>query len=159
LGLLLARCRLTPTVLLLEDLHWIDTASEELLLKIVNAPAPLTLLVLHTRRPEYRPLWTDRSHVTVLTPDRLSAADTSRIVQRRLGLSDLPAALADVIAERADGNPLFAEEIAGYLLERGVVQQGVSGVQFDPAAVQGALPTSIQSLLAARVDQLATNDR
>ena len=57
--LLEARCRLSPVVLLIEDLHWIDSVSEEVLGKIVDSEAKLRLLVLHTRRPEYSPAWLD----------------------------------------------------------------------------------------------------
>ena len=55
--LLAARCRLSPVVLLIEDLHWIDSVSQEVLGKIVDGEANLGLLILHTRRPEYEPPW------------------------------------------------------------------------------------------------------
>jgi hypothetical protein len=64
--LLEARCRLSPVVMMIEDLHWIDSASEELLDKIVDSPAKLRLLLLTTHRPEYSPPWLDRSVVTNL---------------------------------------------------------------------------------------------
>ena len=64
--LLEARCRLSPVVLVIEDLHWIDSASEELLTKIIDCEAKLRLLVLTTRRPEYTPPWLDCSVVTKL---------------------------------------------------------------------------------------------
>ena len=64
--LLEARCRLSPVVMVIEDLHWIDSVSEEVLGKIVDSEAKLRLLLLTTRRPEYVPPWLDRTAVTKL---------------------------------------------------------------------------------------------
>ena len=71
--LLEARCRLSPVVMMIEDLHWIDSVSEELLGKIVDSEAKLRLLLLTTRRPEYSPPWLDRSVVTKLPLEPLPA--------------------------------------------------------------------------------------
>ncbi len=64
--LLEARCRLSPVVMVIEDLHWIDSVSEELLGKIIDSEATQRLLLLTTRRPEYTPPWLDRAAVTKL---------------------------------------------------------------------------------------------
>ena len=62
--LLEARCQLSPMVMVIEDLHWLDSASEKLIGKIVDTAAKLRLLVITTRRPEYSPPWLDRLVVT-----------------------------------------------------------------------------------------------
>jgi class 3 adenylate cyclase len=157
--LLEARCRLTPVVMLFEDLHWIDSVSEELLAKIAASDEPLRLLIIHTRRPEYQPPWAGQPRVTTLPLEPLTARETSRIVEARLGVETLPEALAKLVAEKAEGNALFAEEIASFLLERGVVRKTEAGLEFDAAAVAAALPTSVQALLTARIDRLAPEDR
>jgi class 3 adenylate cyclase len=157
--LLQARCRLSPTVMLLEDLHWIDSASEELLGKMVESSDQLPLIILHTRRPEYQPPWFERVNVSHLRLEPLSAAETSRIVQARIGADGLPEALAQLVAEKADGNALFAEEIASFLVERGMVRRSATGLEFDAAAVERALPESVQSLIASRVGRLSSPDR
>ena len=95
--------------------------------------------------------------VTTLALQPLSAAETSEIVRSRFPVLDPP--LARLIADRADGNPLFAEEIVSYLLDRGVVRQTHDGIRYDAADVSAALPGSIQSLLTARIDCLAADDR
>ena len=154
-----ARSRLTPLILVFEDLHWLDTASEELLAKIVAIEEPLRLLVLHTRRPEYAPPWVAEPRVTRLPMEPLSARETARIAEARLGVDHLPEALAKLIAAKAEGNALFAEEIASFIIERGIVRRGATGLDFDPAAVAAALPESVQSLLASRVDRLPPSDR
>ena len=151
LWLITARCRLKPTVLLLEDLHWIDSASEDLLARSAELEKQLPLLIVCSHRPEYQPRWLPRDATTIpLAP--LSTRATSDIVESRLGRDRLPAALLEFVAERAGGNALFAEEIAGYLKQRGLIGQGDS--DFDRAAVTAVMPASIQALLAARIDGL-----
>jgi class 3 adenylate cyclase len=157
--LLEARCRLSPVVMVIEDLHWIDSVSEEVLGKIVDSEAKLRLLLLHTRRPEYVPPWLDSALVTKLRLEPLTAGDIRRLVQARLGVEALPEALARQVAERAEGNPLFAEEIVSFLIERGMLRTTAGKLDFDASAVAAALPASVQSLLTARVDRLATKER
>jgi class 3 adenylate cyclase/tetratricopeptide (TPR) repeat protein len=154
-----ARGRLTPLVLVFEDLHWLDSVSEDLLARISDIEEPVQLLILHTRRPEYRPSWAGKPRVTGLPLEPLSARETSRIAQARLGVDDLPEALAKLISAKAEGNALFAEELASFLVERGIVRHGAAGLEFDPAAVASALPESVRTLLASRVDRLAPADR
>ena len=105
--LLEVRCRLSPVVIVIEDLHWIDTVSEEVLGKIVGSEAQLRLLVLPTRRPEYEPPWLDRTVVTKLHLEPLPDGDIRRLVQARLGVEVLPETLVRQVAEKAEGNPLF----------------------------------------------------
>ena len=120
--LLEARCRLSPVVMVIEDLHWIDSVSEELLGKIVDSEAKLRLLLLTTRRPEYAPPWLDRAAVTKLPLEPLPTGDIRHLVQARLGVEALPEALARQVTEKAEGNPLFAEEIVSFLTERGMLR-------------------------------------
>jgi len=157
--LLEARCRLSPVVMVIEDLHWIDTVSEELLGKIVDSEAKSRLLLLHSRRPEYVPAWLDRAVVTKLHLEPLPADAIRRLAQARLGAKALPEALARHLTERADGNPLFAEEIVSFLTEGGMLRTTAGTLEFDGRAVAAALPASVQSLLTARVDRLPPKDR
>jgi predicted ATPase len=157
--LLQRRCRLSPVVMLIEDLHWTDSASEELLGKIIGSVDQLPLLVLHTRRPEYRMPWCTKQNVSQLALGPLSVGDTARIVETRLGTTKLPEGMARVVAEKSGGNPLFAEEIASFLVERGAVRRTAGGVEFDGAKVVGALPANVQSLLTSRVDRLSSDER
>jgi predicted ATPase len=145
-------------MMLLEDLHWIDSVSEELLSRTVSSAQTASLLVVHTRRPEYRPPWWDQSTVVPLPLGLLSAGETQRIVQARMGVQ-LPEALGRMVAEKAEGNALFAEEIAGFLIERGLVRRTAVGLDYDPASVGTALPGSVQSLISARVDRLTPEDQ
>jgi class 3 adenylate cyclase len=157
--LLEARCKLSPVVMVIEDLHWVDSASEELLGKIFDSKTKLRLLLVTTHRPEYTPPWRDQPAVTSLSLERLAFGDMRRLVQARLNVDALPEELARHLTEKAEGNPLFAEEIVSYLTERGILRSSSGKLEFNESTVTGALPASVESLLASRVDRLSPNDR
>ena len=157
--LLEARCRLSPVVMVIEDAHWIDSASAEVLQKIVESEAALRLLLIQTRRPEYKPSWLDRTSVTALHLQPLPAGDVRRLLQTRAGIDAVPEALVRHVVDKAEGNPLFAEEIVSFLAERGVLRIAAGKLDFDASAVAAALPASVQNLLTARVDSLSAKDR
>jgi hypothetical protein len=154
--LLEARCELSLVIMIVEDLHWIDSVSEELLSKILESDAKLRLLLLTTRRLEYVPPWFDRLVVTKLPLEPLPVGDMRRLVQARLGVDVVPEPLAQQVTQKAEGNPLFAEEIVSYLTQQGIIH---TTIDFDPSALATVLPVSVQSLLTARVDRLTPRDR
>ena len=154
-----ARSRPSPVVLIIEDAHWIDSVSEEVLGKIIDADAKIGLIIVHTRRPEYQPNWLDRPVVTKLRLEPLPAGDIRRLVQSRLGVDMLPETFSRLVVEKSEGNALFAEEIVSFLTEQAVLRISVGKVEFDANAVAAALPASIESLLTARVDRFAPQDR
>ena len=159
LQLIEQQSRLSVVTLVLEDLHWIDSASEDLLLRIVDREPALSIVILHTRRPEYGPTWVGRAGVVELRLGPLSSSDMLQIARLRFGVDSLPDSLARLIVEKADGNALFVEEIASYLIERGTVRRTSSGLTYEASLVAAALPTSVQLLLMARVDRLSPRDR
>ena len=105
---------------------------------LVETGTPIRLLILHTRRPTYTPPWASRANVKRLALNPLSARETFPVAQARLGVDRLPEPLGALIADKAEGNALFAEEIVSFLVERGVVKHDAAGVTFDPAAVTGS---------------------
>jgi predicted ATPase len=108
--LLEARCRLSPVVMMIEDLHWVDSASQELLDRIVESEASLRLLLVTTRRPEYVPPWLDRAAVAKLRPEPLPVGHIRQLVQSRLGVDVRP--LADLFWEpKRSPRPATALEI------------------------------------------------
>ncbi|MBT3553499.1 MAG: AAA family ATPase [Rhodospirillaceae bacterium] len=144
--LLEERCRISPVVLYIEDLHWMDAASEALLVRLVGDAGERRLLTIFTYRPGYTPPWDEQSNVTTMALKPLSANATGELLRARLGTEDVPAELARLVTEKAEGNPLFAEEIVNYLSERGEIT--------ETAAANMALPVSLENLLMARVDRL-----
>ncbi|WP_162789178.1 MULTISPECIES: ATP-binding protein [Sphingomonas] len=159
LALLRALCQTRLVILTLEDIHWIDSASEEVLARIVTDSGLANLLVVHARRPEYAPSWRGEPGVSTLRLAPLASADISQVARSRLGVSDLPEPLIRQIVERAGGNPLFSEEILSFLLDQGAVRVSAGAAIFDDAVSESALPTSLLGLLAARLDRLAPADR
>ena len=127
--------------------------------KVVDSEAKLRLLLLTTRRPEYAPPWLARAVVSKLLLEPLPIGDIRRLIRARPGIEALPEPLAWQTAERAEGNPLFAEEIVSFLSERGIVRTSTGKLDFDATVVATALPTSVQGVLTARVDRLAPKDR
>jgi class 3 adenylate cyclase len=159
LSLVKARSCISPLVLLLEDLHWADNISQEVLAELIEGEPKLALLVLHTRRPEYKLPWRHNPNVTTLPLAPLPEDDIRRLIQGRLGIEALPAALVGYVTEKAEGNALFAEEMLSFLGEKEVLRVRDGNVEFDDAPASAALPASLQSLLTARVDSLAPHDR
>jgi class 3 adenylate cyclase/tetratricopeptide (TPR) repeat protein len=157
--LLSARCHQSPVLMIVEDLHWIDSASEELFGRIVAASGTLPLMIVHTRRPGYSPPWIGQSVVHHMAIDPLSAGETAQIIRARLGAHHVPDALERIVTERSEGNALFAEEMTTFLVENAVLQGEAGELWFDPAKLAGALPVSVQSLLSARIDLLSSVDR
>jgi class 3 adenylate cyclase/tetratricopeptide (TPR) repeat protein len=137
--LLVESSRRRPLVLLLEDLHWIDTPSEAYLVSLVESLAGARLLVVATWRPGYRPPWRAQACATEIGLAPLSAADSASIVRSREGARALPDATVALILDKADGNPLFLEELTR------AVTEGDGAV---------AVPDTLQSVLMSRIDRL-----
>jgi tetratricopeptide (TPR) repeat protein len=157
--ILQARCRLSPVVLILEDLHWSDSASQDLLQRVAEGRESLPLLVIGTHRPPYRPPGLGRPEVTELHLEPLSDESCLRLVEHRLRAEVLPGELARLILDRAEGNPLFAEELARYLeANRHVVRAGRT-VSFRASPAATSLPATLQHLVVTQADQLPTDAR
>jgi class 3 adenylate cyclase/tetratricopeptide (TPR) repeat protein len=158
--LLEALCRLSLVVMVIEDLQWIDRASEELLGAFIESKPKWELLLLHSRRLEYMPPWVDGEGIVHLQLAPLSRALICELVRGRLSVEILPKQLIELLNEKAEGNPLFAEEIISFLAQRGVLRSRAAGsLELDPAAAPETVPATVQSLLTARVDRLPTMDR
>jgi class 3 adenylate cyclase/tetratricopeptide (TPR) repeat protein len=160
--LIRARARHDLTVLWLEDLHWLDAASEaaaQMLTEHLIGPesSDCRVLLLATARPEYRAGWWARAERLPLAP--LTAHDSSALLDDWLGSDPALARLRERIEARARGNPLFVEEIARSLVERGAVR-GQRGA-YAPADAGGeiALPETVQAVLASRIDRLEPRDK
>ncbi|MBI3796344.1 MAG: AAA family ATPase [Deltaproteobacteria bacterium] len=152
-----------PLCLAVEDLHWADPSTLELLgLLIEQAPTACLFLAL-TFRPEFTPPWAMSSHVTQLTLSRLARTQTERMVERVVGDKALPSELLQQIVNKTDGVPLFVEELTKTVIESiesvGSVGSGESikavGVS-SRAALPLAIPATLHDSLMARLDRLGT---
>ncbi len=142
-----------PTVLFIDDAHWLDLSSAQLLRRAVADRAQDRLLVICTYRAGIAVDRTDAADDLDMTLTPLSATEIKQLAAGRLGVERLPDALADLVAEKADGNPLFAEEIVDYLRREGRLSLAEGNVRFD-TDLDEVLPASLENLLMRRVDQL-----
>jgi len=157
--LLNALCHVSKVVVVLDDLHWIDSVSEEVLHKLVENDLQPNLLIVVARRPEYIPKWGSSSALTTIKLQPLEDLDIRSLAQTRLGVSNLPEQLIRQVTERAGGNPLFGEEVLNFLIEQGALMLANGEAVYDQAVAETSLPSSLQSLLTARIDRLPREDR
>ncbi|HLJ64315.1 MAG TPA: AAA family ATPase, partial [Stellaceae bacterium] len=138
----MAGARVQPVVLAVEDLHWADPTTLEVLRGIAERGALAPLFFLATARPEFRPPWGARSHHGTIALVPLERHQVRRMVSELTARHALAPEVIEGLAERTGGVPLFVEEVTRLLLERG--EQG--GIQ--------AIPPTLQQSLAARLDRL-----
>ena len=148
-----ATARSTPVLMIFEDAHWTDPTSLEVLGRAVERLAGLRVLLIVTFRPEFAAPWTGRPQVTSLAIGRLAQDDVGAMIDRVAGKKALPASLRRDIVERADGIPLFVEEMTKAVLEA----EGEGEARRTAAAVPSpalAVPASLHASLMARLDRL-----
>ena len=159
--LLLRTAAERPRVFVVEDLHWADPTTIELLTLLVDelraAPAGSAsrLCVLLTARPEFAAPW-NSADVTTISVPRLSRAGVASMVCSRLQGEEPPADVIDHIANRTDGVPLFVEELTHLLLDTGALAGRAGARQAD---WETAIPGTLRELLGARLDALSTSAR
>jgi tetratricopeptide (TPR) repeat protein len=136
------------SILLMEDLHWLDPSTLELLGQVLEQVPRANVLLLCTFRPDFEPPWGARSHVTPLLLSRLTRAQLGDLIRKAAGGRDVPDAWVDEIVRRSDGVPLFAEELTKAVLES------------NPPPPEGGeaptlhIPETLQDSLTARIDEL-----
>jgi class 3 adenylate cyclase/tetratricopeptide (TPR) repeat protein len=153
----LREAAIQPLVLMVEDLHWADQSSLEMLEAIVDSLGAARLLVVATTRPPSdgaaRGLrWSNRSYSSELRLNPLSHEDSGALLEELLGRDPSLAPLRQEIVERSEGTPLFIEEIARSLTERGVIETSRPRLRSGIASI--GIPASIQAVLAERLDRL-----
>ena len=140
----MAGARVQPVVLALEDLHWADPTTLDVLHGIAERGALAPLFVVATMRPEFRPRWNVRSHHGMISLSPLDRAQVRDMVAELSARHALSKEVVEDVAARTGGVPLFVEEVTRLILERG--QQGV---------IQ-AIPPTLQQSLMARLDRLGS---
>ena len=143
-----------PFVLVVEDLHWIDRASEEFLGYLADAIAGLPALLVLTHRPGYSHPFGDRSYHSRVALQPLSAREMGEMAGAVLEAESLPPELGALIAQKAEGNPFFVEEVAKSLLEEGALRRVEGRVELARPLGAEAVPDSIHGVLMARLDRL-----
>src|SRR5215469_9503857 len=134
--------RLQPAVIVLEDPHWVDPSTLELIQTLVEQAATAPLLLVYTARPEFRALWPLRAHHVQITLNRLSERHTREMIAGVAARKALAKEVIDAVVKRTDGVPLFAEEFTRLMLEG------------DGGRLARKIPVTLEDSLMARLDRL-----
>jgi len=153
--LLLERgAELRPHVVVLEDLHWCDPATEDWIGRLIDRIAGKRVLVVMTYRPGYRPGLGSRSFHTALALSTLSGEESLRVAGGLLGVEKLPAALQALVLDKAEGNPFFIEELVRSLQEQGVVRRANDQVALIASLDHVTVPDTVEEVILDRIHRL-----
>ncbi len=146
--------RTDPALFIIEDAHWIDAVSESMLADLLTVIPRTPSMVLITSRPEYEGALTRVHGAQTIALAPLGDSDTTALLDELMGSDPSVGELAAIIAERAAGNPFFAEEMVREFVQRGVLtgEQGGYVCRADVADV--AVPATVQAAIEARIDRL-----
>jgi len=143
-----------PLVLVLEDLHWSDVATEDFLIGIADGLPSQRVLAIFTHRPGYEQRFGDRANASRIDLHPLSREDSAAVAESVLATRGFPEALRSLVAIRAEGNPFFIEELVHSLEETGAIRGTAAGLELVGRADEIAVPDTVQDLIAARIDRL-----
>ncbi|HEX3129330.1 MAG TPA: protein kinase, partial [Thermoanaerobaculia bacterium] len=130
-----------PLVLVFEDIHWVDPSTIEILGLLLDEIRALPLLLIATFQPELQPPWPHRDHITHLSLGRLNEEDATALIDRSIQGQELPPNVRQQVLARAEGVPLYVEELTRTLLETG------------KAGESSGIPPTLGGSLAARLDR------
>jgi class 3 adenylate cyclase/tetratricopeptide (TPR) repeat protein len=154
-GILLARSERQPVLFVIEDLHWADPSTLELLDRLISRIEKRPLLVLLTFRPHFTPQWSGAAIVAIRLTG-LSRADGESIIRDVAGATPLPAKVVEHLLDRTDGVPLFIEELTRMVLEANIVVEREGAYELRAPIESFEIPTTLQDSLTARLDRLGT---
>jgi class 3 adenylate cyclase/tetratricopeptide (TPR) repeat protein len=154
-----ARGTRAPFVVLVEDLHWFDPASEAFLENLVDGVAGTAQLLVSTSRPEYRPPWGQRSAHRQLALLPLPAEASEELLAELLGSHPSLDGVAELVRERTGGNPFFIEEVIQGLVEDGYLTGRRGAYQLAGTIDEVHIPATVQAVLSARIDRLGPSEK
>ena len=144
-----------PVLFVMEDLHWVDPTTLELLSLLVDQGPTARILALFTFRPDFSPPWTGRSHLTQVTLPRLPRRQAAEMTGRVAHGKALPAEVVEQVVAKTDGVPLFVEELTKMVLESGLLQEREERYELTGPLPPLAIPATLHDSLMARLDRLA----
>jgi class 3 adenylate cyclase/tetratricopeptide (TPR) repeat protein len=151
--------RRRPLVLVFEDLHWMDSSTEEYLGTLMDSIRGAPILLILTHRVGYAPPFGTRSFHTTLNLQPLSEAEVATMAGRVLGTGALPPELQAALMQKAEGVPLFIEEVTKTLLDLGVLRHENGGYRMAKGTAEMAVPDTMQGIIMARLDRLGENGK
>jgi class 3 adenylate cyclase/tetratricopeptide (TPR) repeat protein len=144
-----------PVLLIVEDLHWVDPSTLELLSLLMDQCAQMRFCLVLTARLEFHPPWTLVAHFTALALRRLAPAEVGRLVTHVVGDKAFPPAVLQEIVRKTDGVPLFVEELTKMVLESGLLQEHENRYELPGLLPPLAIPATLHDALMTRLDRLA----
>jgi len=150
----LGGAQIRPMVFVFEDLHWVDASTEEYLTTLIDSVASVPIMLVLTYRIGYTPPFGSRSFYTTLTLRTLSEEEMLAMAGRVLGTPDFPRELRDELVAKAEGVPLYVEEVTKTLLDVGVLRQENGGYRLVRRLEEAGIPDTIQGIIMARLDRL-----
>jgi class 3 adenylate cyclase/predicted ATPase len=145
-----------PVLFVMEDLHWADPSTLELLSLLVDQGPTARILALFTFRPDFSPPWTGRSHITQVTLHRLTRPQAVEMIRRVAHPKALPVEVMEQIVAKTDGMPLFVEELTKMVLKSDLLQERDDGYALTGPLPPLAIPATLHDSLMARLDRLGT---
>ena len=145
-----------PVLFVMEDLHWVDPTTLDLLRLLVDQGPTTRILALFTCRPDFSPPWTGRTHLTQVTVHRLPRRQAVEVIRQVAHGKTLPPEVVEQIVARTDGVPLFVEELTKMVLEAGLLQECDDRYELTSPLPPLAIPATLHDSLMARLDRLAT---
>ena len=146
-ALIKAMAKLRPILLVVEDSHWIDPSSQELLDQLVGQAREISILIVIAFRPSYQAPWIGQTHVSLMALNRLNSHDSALMVNHVVRDWVLPKDVVYQITTMADGVPLFIEELSHAIFHH---KDALESKSFN-------IPATLSDSLTARLDQLGTN--
>jgi predicted ATPase len=153
---LLEEAERQPVLAVWEDLHWADPSTLDALGLVLEQVPTARMLNLLTYRPEFRPPWATRSHVTQVTLGRLGCPQAEAMLTSLTGGKALPADVVEQVLAKTDGVPLFIEELVKMILESGLVRENAGHYVLAGPLPPLAIPSTLHDSLMARLDRLST---
>ncbi|MEH6361641.1 MAG: AAA family ATPase, partial [Amylibacter sp.] len=147
--------RQKPLVMVIEDVHWIDPSSLEVLDALVEKVQSLPVLMVMTHRPEFSTQWGSYGHITTHSLNRLGRSDGRAISEQVTGGKPLPDEVLNRILQQTDGIPLFVEELTKTVLEAGILTEHEDCYVLDGPLPEIAIPMTLHDSLMARLDRMS----
>ena len=145
-----------PTLLIVEDLHWADESTRELLRHVVASLPRVGLLGMFTARPDLEPDWLAGSRLRLITLDKLQEIESEVIARAVAKGKALPGPVLRQILTRSEGVPLFVEELTRSVVESGVLRERSASWEVVDPSWNELIPMAVHALLTARIDRLGS---
>src|SRR5262249_9177208 len=149
--------RIQPLVVIVEDLHWIDSSTQALLDALVESVPTARLLLIVNFRPEYQHRWGSKTYYSQVRLDALAPEGAIQLVRALLGEDPALEPLTRLLVER--GNPFFIEESIRTLVETGVLIGEHGAHQVTQPIQMIEIPATVQTILASRIERLSADDK